>query len=104
MTNLDNEVVLFERIEKLCNTLIFKIECKILLKLMLIKRTIQILSDPTYHSQCPLTGFEKKNVSKVCRIFLESISDDNSKMVCLKILALGISELTLLNGPKNVKN
>ena len=38
-------------------------------------------------AQCPLTGFE-------------SISYENSKMVCLKILALGISELTLLNGPK----
>ena len=71
---------------------------------MLIKRTIQIFSDPTYHSQCPLTGFEKKNVSKVCHIFLESISYDNSKMVCLKILASGISELTVLNGPENVKN
>ena len=52
------------------------------------------------HTQCPLARFEKKNVSKVCRIFLESISYDNSKMVCLKIRALGISELTLLNGPK----
>ena len=51
-------------------------------------------------SQCPLAGFEKKNVSKVCFIFLESISYENSKMVCLKILALGISELTLLNDPK----
>ena len=51
-------------------------------------------------SQCPLAGFEKKNVSKVCRIFFESISYDNSKMVYLKILALGISELTLLNCPK----
>ena len=56
-------------------------------------------------SQCSLTGFEKKNVSKVCRIFLESISYDNSKMVCLKILELGISELTLLKGPtdENIK-
>ena len=45
-----------------------------------------------------------KKVSKVCRIFLESISYDKSKMVCLKILALGIFELTLLNGPKNIKN
>ena len=34
-----------------------------------------------YRTQCPLTGFEKKNVSKVCHIFLESISYDNSKMV-----------------------
>ena len=42
----------------------------------------------------------EKNVSKVCCVFLESISCNNSKMVCLKILALGISELTLLNGPK----
>ena len=51
-------------------------------------------------SQCPLTGFEKKNLSKVCHIFLESISYENSKMVCLKILALGIFELTLLNSPE----
>ena len=52
--------------------------------------------------QCPSAGFEKKNVSKVCRIFLESILYDNSKMVCLKILALGISELTLPNDPKKL--
>ena len=53
------------------------------------------------YSQYPWAGFEKKNVSKVWRIFLESILCDNSKMVCFKILDLGIFELTLLNGPKN---
>ena len=61
-----------------------------------LKKEIKVI----WTSQCPLAGFEKKNFSKVCSIFLESISFDNSKMVCFKILALGISELTLLNDPK----
>ena len=60
----------------------------------------QILTLDTYHS-VPELDLRKKNVSKVWRIFLESILCDNSKMVCFKILDLGIFELTLLNGPKN---
>ena len=53
---------------------------------------------------CPELDLRKKNSSKVCHIFLESKSYGDSKMVCWKILALGISELTLLNGPKNIKD
>ena len=49
-------------------------------------------------------GFEKKNCSKVWHIFLEHKLYDNSKMVCWKILALGIPELTLWNDPKNLQN
>ena len=52
------------------------------------------------HCTVSLNWIWEKNVSNVWPIFLDSISDDNSKMVCLKILALGISELTLINGPK----
>ena len=53
----------------------------------------------TMHS-VPELDLRKKNVSKVWRIFLESNSCDNSKMVCFKILDLGIFELTLLRGDR----
>ena len=38
----------------------------------ILAKTCQILAEYLHVSQCPLAGFEKKNVSKVCRIQIQS--------------------------------
>ena len=74
---------IYIRIEKLCNTLIFKIECKIL---NVDKKNYSNSFRPNIPLTVSLNWIWEKNVSKVCRIFLESISYDNSILSPSEIL------------------
>ena len=80
----------FHCVEKICSSS----SCKV------VSFLFSLTLYPQKYSQWPWVGFEKKNCSKVWHIFLEAKLYDDSKMVCWKILHLGIPELTLPNGSK----